>query len=482
MLDDMSRIRYVNRLEDVIIVHEGAEYICLMKLFPTCEEDDDVSEEDYRRFHLRYYIPREYFNDARKKIDRILIMTNGLNEFDKYLLYDQLGSRLASLGYAAVLLPLPDHLNRHIRYRLKQPSEEKIKTKPSEEIIEKPMELHYRYLQFKRELARLCAHIDEKTRNPICNDPKSPCSFYDHFFAPVVRVSYFGYSLGGATMLCDFLSSQARLNACFLLNPAIKLPAVDGRRLIGSQRRWKEYMRRLLTEFEAYKGPDKDEMFREIMLGQFIIQTRELLSLHRQRLLFIYGGADTFTRRVHSEDITPEDTGSGMFIIPGVVHTVAEDPEWKKWSTLTVKLISDFEENAAREVITQEALERLQSGKRDASEISEEDFRKSEEWYRPSLLGIPQRMAERQAAKKRVETRVRETPLQNLRLGEMLRKKDIITFDELYDALDEQRRSHDEQRGSHKRIGDILVDMFRLVSREQVEVLASLQSRPKDEA
>ena len=477
MLEDMSRIRYVNRQEDVIIVHEGAEYVCLMKLFPLCTEAGDVPEEDYRRFHLRYYIPREYYNDARKKINRILIMTNGLDEFDKYLLYDQLGSRLASLGYAAVLLPLPDHLNRHVRYRLKRPSQEKIKSKPSEEIMEKPMELHYRFLQFKRELAQLCEHIDEKARNPICNDPKNPCAFYYHFFAPVVRVSYFGYSLGGATMLCDFLSSQERLNACFLMNPAIKLPAVDGRRIIGSQRKWKEYIRRLLTEFEAYKGLDKDEMFREILLGQFIIQTRELLSVHRQRLLFIYGGADTFTRRADAQDITPEDTGSGMFIIPGVVHTVAEDPEWKKWSTLTVKLISDFEENAARQVITQEALERFQSGKRDSAEISEEDFRKSEEWYRPSLLGIPQRMAERQATKKRVEGRIAETPLQNLRLGEMLRKENLVLFDELYDALEEQRRSHDEQRRSHRRIGDILTDVFRLVSREQVEAFASVQSR-----
>ena len=479
MLEDMSRIRYVNRLEEVIIVHEGAEYVCLMKLFPTCEEVGDVPEENYRRFHLRYYIPREYFNDARKKIDRILIMTNGLNEFDKYLLYDQLGSRLASLGYAAVLLPLPDHLNRHIRYRLKQPSKDKMRAKPSDEITEKPMELHYRFLQFKKELARLCAHIDQKTRNPTCNDPKNPCSFYDHFFAPVVRVSYFGYSLGGATMLCDFLSCQERLNACFLLNPAIKLPVVDGKRLIGSQRKWKEFIRRLLIEFEAYKGPDKDEMFREILLAQFIIKSPELLRQHRQRLLFIYGGADTFTKRANSEDITPEETGSGMFIIPGVEHIVAGDPEWKKWSTLTVKLISDFEENAAREVITQKALEEFQSGKRDASEISEEDFRKSEEWYRPSLLGIPQRMAERQASKKEVEARVTETPLQNLRLGEMLLKERLIIFDELYDALDEQRRSHDEQRSSHKRIGDIFVDVFRLVSREQLEAVASIQSRPK---
>jgi hypothetical protein len=113
MLEDLSRIRYVDRYKDEILVHEGAKYVCLMKLFPMCGLDTTPDEEDYRRFHMRFYIPREYFNDARKKIDRIIIMTNGLNEFDKYLLYDQLGSDVASLGLAAVLLPLPNHLNRH---------------------------------------------------------------------------------------------------------------------------------------------------------------------------------------------------------------------------------------------------------------------------------------------------------------------------------------------------------------------------------
>ncbi len=163
MLEDFSRIGHVNRFADQLLVDETAEYVCLMKLFPMCGIAEEVTEHSYRRFHLRFYIPREYFNDARKKISRVLIMTNGLDESDNYLLYDQLGTRLAALGLATVLLPLPNHLNRHVRYRLKQPDEEKIKSKPSDEITVKPEVLHERFMQYKDELRQLRSHINWKS-------------------------------------------------------------------------------------------------------------------------------------------------------------------------------------------------------------------------------------------------------------------------------------------------------------------------------
>jgi hypothetical protein len=137
------------------------------------------------------------------------------------------------LFFLAWLLPLPDHLNRHVRYRLREPGQDKITSRPFTEIFNDPMVLHKRFLQYKRELTQLLDHIDKKKRKRACNKTENPCSFYRHFFADVVRVSYLGFSLGGATMLCDFLDSQVRLNACFLLNPAIKLPEINGQRLVG---------------------------------------------------------------------------------------------------------------------------------------------------------------------------------------------------------------------------------------------------------
>jgi hypothetical protein len=473
MLEDMSRIRYVDRQEDVILVEDSAEYVCLMKLFPMCWTRKVLPDEHYRRFHMRFYIPREYFNDAHRKIDRIIIMTNGLDEFKEYRLYDQLGSRLASLGLPAVLLPLPDHLNRHVRYRLREPGQDKITTRPFDEIFAKPMVLHERFLQYKSELAQLLNHINKKTRKRACDKPESPCSFYSHFFADVVRVSYLGFSLGGATMLCDFLDSQIRLNACFLLNPAIKLPEVKGKRLgFRDEEVWDDFVERLSTAYDEYKEPDRDKRFGEILLGH-IISARRLLKEYRQKLLFIYGGADDFTHHENTKDITPRETGSGMFIIPGVKHNF-EGEEWQKWSTLTVKLISDFEENAARHVIPKPALKRSRK-KKNVPEISEEEFHKTEEWYRPSLLKIQQNMTARADEEKKVANHIEATSLEDLRLGEMLRKRQLILPDEFYDILA-------EQRCSDLKIGDIAADVFRLVSREQVNETLGKQRRPKDEA
>lgn len=470
MLDGNNRIRTLDREADEVAVYESENYVCLMKLFPLCRHDHPVPAEDYRRFHLRFYIPREYFNDARKKIDRIIIMTNGLDEFNDYQLYDQLGSRFASLGLPAVLLPLPDHLNRHIRYRLDKPDAKQIKARPSSELLENPTVLYERFGQVKKELAELRRHIRWQTLEDKCKDLKSPCSFYSHFFAPTVRMSYLGYSLGGATMLCDFLESEKELNACFLLNPAINLPAVSGRTMFRQQ--WEKFIRELKRSIRDY--PARDRLFEEILMGQYIDLTPELLQEHGHRLLFIFGGSDNFTNYKNSEVIMPEQWGSGMLILPGIKHFFARNEEWKKWNKLTVKLISDFEENAARLVITQDELTKIE--REDDWEFSEEELReRKEELYRASLLKISERMSERAAEKQRMEQDVREKLAEDLQLGALLVADKQITFDELWDALTEQQRTHE-------RIGDILVDVFRLTTREQVEKQALIQRRQKNAA
>lgn len=502
MLEDLSRIRYVDRHKDEILVHEGAKYVCLMKLFPMCGFDDTPDGEDYRRFHMRFYIPREYFNDARKKIDRVIIMTNGLNESDDYLLYDQLGSDFASLGLAAVLLPLPNHLNRHPRYRLDKPDNERIKVKLSDALVREPLLLYNGYLQCKKELAELRNHINWKRFDETAVEPckgrhrNGPCSFYSHFFAEEVRVSYFGYSLGGATVISDFLDSEQGLNACFLLNPAINIPKIKSDKIdkmhIASKETWEKYVPELMSAMRSY--PEKDKMFEEIVIGAYIQESPKLLKKHGHRLLFIFGGSDDFTEYKNSEPIVPEKWGSGMFIIPGIDHLVAHSEEWKKWRMLVVKLISNFEENAARRVITRQELEETIAGKelneimkKSDSNISDKEMReRNEELYRATLLLTVQRMNERKAARDEFRER-RKLPIEGLRLGEMLAKKGQINFDDLWDALEEQRRCAPpnapvEQRMSRMRIGDILVDLFRLATREQVEELASLQRHPKDEA
>lgn len=487
MLEDLSRIRYLDRRKDEIFVYEGARYVCLMKLFPMCGHDDIPGDEDYRRFHMRFYIPREYFHDARKKIDRIVIMTNGLNEYDKYLFYDQMGSDLASLGLAAVLLPLPNHLNRHPRYRLTNPDEQKIKVRLSDALMKEPMLLHDGYLQCKRELAELRNHINWKRFERTLKGSRrerhrcEPCSFYSHFFADEVRVSYLGYSLGGATVLCDFLDSAQSLNACFLMNPAINLPKVEGGKIVGEEV-WEAYIPELLEAIRNFPG--RDRMFEEVVIGEYSINAKKLLKEYGQRLLFIFGGSDDFTRYTNLQALMPKDWGSGLFIVPGIQHLVGESDEWKKWRMLVVKLITDFEANAARRVTTEKELDKIR-GEDEPALSEQERAERLEELYRATALLTVQRMDERKAEREELRAR-RKLPLGQLRLGEMLVKKGQINFDGLWDALEEQRRcaprnAPDEQRMSRMRIGDILVDVFRLATREQVESLASIQGRPEGE-
>lgn len=464
MLEEMSRVRVVNRQSDKIIAYNGDHYVCLMKLFPMCMYGTDVPEDDYRRFHLRFYLPREYVIDARKKMDKILIMTNGLDEFTDYSLYDQLGSRFASRGLPAVLIPLPDHLNRHTRYRISSPDARQIKEKPSETMMREPITLYTRFLQFKDELAQLRGHIDGTT----CQRADEPCSFYRHLFAPHVRISYLGFSVGAATMVSDFLEEEASLNACFLLSGAIKLPDIMGRRMFPRQ--WDKFIKKLMKEFREQPAPT-NRLFEEIFLGQYIRETPELLRKHGRRMLFIYGGKDNFTSYKNIEAITPEAWGSGLLVLPGINHFLTIDEEWKKWIELVVKLISDFEENAARLIFTKEELRRGDSADEDQSETELRE--REEQRYRASLLEIPQRMAERDDDKRRLQEYVEATALEDLPLASMLFKKGLISFEELNDGLTEQSRC------KGVRIGDVLVDVLRMVPREQVEELASIQHRPR---
>lgn len=467
----MSRIRVIDRLSDEIVVYESDQYVCLMKLFPMCRHEGDISEEDYRRFHLRFYLPREYFTDAHKRIDEILVMTNGLDEFSHYTLYDELGSRFASNGLACVLMPLPDHLHRHTRFRINHPSAKQIIEKPSETMMRNPIRLYELFLQFKQELAQLRDHL----MGTACGDPEGACRFYKHLFAPQVRVSYMGYSLGAAATLCDFLESEASLNACFLLNGAIQFRHITSEKMFP-QKQWKAFTRRLEEEYR--KRPDQNRLFEEVFLGQFVSRSQELLREHGRRVLFIFGGRDSLTSYKNMESIAPEEWGSGMLVLPGINHFLGIDEEWKKWIALVVKLILEFKENAVRRTITKEELERhyrlLGEKEFNTSEAALQGMQRQQ--YRAKLIGMDSpRIADAENEKRAIKELVKSKKFEELKLGLMLYQGRMITVEELLQALEIQRASF-----PRRRIGDILVDELKVVHRNHVEALASIQYRPSD--
>jgi hypothetical protein len=464
MNEEMSRIRILDRMSDEIVLYESDHYVCIMKLFPMCRYDGTIARDDYRRFHLRFYIPREYLTDGYKKIEEIVVMTNGLDEFSHYTLYDELGSRFASKGLPAVLLPLPDHLHRHTRYRISKPDAKQLTDKPSQLMMSTPIRLYERFLQFKDELAQLRNHVT----NVGCQQRTGPCSFYSNLFAPRVRISYLGYSLGAAALLSDYLESEADLNACFLLNGAIKLRDIISEQLFP-QSIWDEFIRKLEEDYRA--RVDRNRFFEEIFLGHYVNYSRDLLEKHGHRVLFIYGGRDSLTSYKILETITPKKWGSGLLVLPGINHFLGIDEQWKKWIGLVVNLILEFNENAVRQTITKEELHRqymkLQEGMDDLSAADRESI--ESQLYRASLMGIhPELDVAADAHRAEIKKITSSTRFEELQLGMMLYQAGMITAEQLSKGLEEHQKSK-------KKIGDVFVDVLELVPRDHVEALASVQ-------
>lgn len=280
-----------------------------------------------------------------------------------------------------------------------------------------------------------------------------------------------GYSLGAASLLSDYLESEAELNACFLLNGAINLRDIISEKLFP-QPDWEKFIRRLEEEYRQHERGNR--FFEEIFLGQYVNHSRDLLKKHGHRVLFMYGGRDSLTSYKILETITPKKWGSGMLVLPGINHFLGVDEQWKKWIGLVVKLILAFNENAVRQTITKEELHRQYAKENTGSiDLSTADREILEgQYYRASLIGLnPESVAESESEKERLKRITESTAFEELPLGLMLYKARMVTVEELSQAI----RVHQE---SKRRIGDVFVDVLKVVPRNHVEALASVQLRP----
>ncbi|HPM75444.1 MAG TPA: hypothetical protein PK961_00025 [bacterium] len=177
-IDEKSIVKEYDRSEDFIVDAQDNEHIRIMKLFPLCHEREEIKLDDYRRFHCRFYLPRAKVLDKNNKIDRLILIINGLNE--KYFtLYDQLGRGLSHYGIASVLLPLPNHLNRHTWFRHKDEKKTLDNFNPSDNFMEKPSDFFKLYLQMMHEMNSLVDHIKGKG---CANDFNDACQFFDAYF------------------------------------------------------------------------------------------------------------------------------------------------------------------------------------------------------------------------------------------------------------------------------------------------------------
>lgn len=341
-----SEVRHFDRhnKNDCEVIYSDSTHICIMKLCPSVDVDPSIPYDDFRRFHIRFYIPKFAFSTKNKKVNRLILMINGLNEMDHFTLYDQIGHVLCQHGIASALIPLPDHLHRHTKWRLKRPKKRHKKNTPLDDIIEDPVSLHDRFLQFSEEIQQ----IHNAVTNCHILEGDFPFCFYRNIFDCEVRVSCLGYSMGELVALSIFLENPDHYNACFLFNSGIQLKDIKLPDSMISSAKWEKIVEEASERFVEQKDNSYSRIFGQLFLGNRPVETIKTLKPLTKKLLFIFGGADAVIPMKSISIIEPEGKGLPIFQIPGISHFPAIDREWNNWYSLTVNLIVAFEENASR--------------------------------------------------------------------------------------------------------------------------------------
>lgn len=341
----LSKVTYFDRTKDFTVLAKDEVHVRIYKLFPMCRKRI-VKTTDYRVFHLRYYIPREIFDDKTKKVKKLFIMFNGLDEVDHFTLYDQIGQGLAKYGYASVLLPLPNHLNRNPKYRFKDPR--KIE-RPSQMFLKERNKIFSIYLQLLDELRTLIKHINGKCRS---RKRSSACGFYNHFFSSDTIISLLGYSLGGLAALCAFLVNRNQINSCIMLNSGAKLDDIDVSAFMRLDK-WKDMVLGIQKDWDIPQDMSMEaRLFEKVFLGKNTSLLKIELKEDSRRICFIIGGSDSVTKYKSIIDIEPEEHGLATLKLPGINHFLTLDMQWNKWFKLVVATIAQFDDSASCEILT----------------------------------------------------------------------------------------------------------------------------------
>ena len=344
--DYASKVRHFDRTDDgdVQVVYSDSNHFCILKLCPYADNNPPDNYSDYRRFHVRYYIPKFVYNTKNKKIKKMVFLFNGLNELDHFTLYDQIGQVLCRRGVAAALIPMPDHLNRHPKWRYTNPTKEHINNKPLDDLKERPEGLHERFLQYMEEIEELYKVI---RNSDIYEGDLDTYCFYRHVFDPGTRISLLGYSLGGLAALSTFLAKPNRYNSCFLLNSGIQLKDIKLPESMISDDEWQKIVERASEKYKEEEGNIYSKYFGMLYIGNTPALAKKALRPHLRKLLFIFGGADSIIPMESISRLATHGKGLPIFQIPGISHFPAIDREWNNWSLFTVNLIAEFEDNAS---------------------------------------------------------------------------------------------------------------------------------------
>lgn len=201
--------------ENILIDYDARSYIRLMKLFETENTEATISFPENKvdqislnesmnyHFHLRFYLPKNIISTVGKKINRIVIMFNGMNELEYFDFFDMIGEYFANNNVAAVLLPTPLNLNRRIKEdfnkrKILNSKFPTIRAKEGNELL-----FFYSLVKTHKELNFLIKKIKGQTS---IEDKEKEFGFYENYFAGKnTEITLLGYSLGGLKALTYFM-------------------------------------------------------------------------------------------------------------------------------------------------------------------------------------------------------------------------------------------------------------------------------------
>jgi len=247
-----------------------------------------------------------------------------------------------------------------------------------------------------------------------------------------------------------------------------------------------------------------NSLFGALCFGRRSVMMKRLLKSFGRRIFFIFGGRDSVTGIDTLGNLEPHEWGLTKMVLPGINHFLGIDEEWKQWIGLVVNLIKDFDNSAARNIITEkvasEHLKHVNTKSKikkkellesqyivQRSEYLEHDFKhESNKEIERKLFDHIKRekikkslrlLSKGDETEKNKEYLDAEEYISESPIGQILYKSEVIKSSDLQKALEVQEEF--KKMGETIQIGQILVNNLGIIRNEILKVFLEVIENSK---
>ncbi|WP_303316652.1 hypothetical protein Q4Q34_07555 [Flavivirga abyssicola] len=354
--------------ENILTDYDSSNHIRIMKRFHHSDTSfapeviQGAWKEDFQEdMYLRCYLPKKKITSKSKneRVNKLIIMFNGLNEVMHFDLYDILGSQFANQGIASILLPTPYHLNRRVPDFEMSRKKMKYRCHIPTDYASGELEMMY-YYNFKKSIAEVELLISQIVSNHSSNN-----GFYSSLFdLDNLKISLLGFSLGGLKAIGSFMKlkpdNPELIQSCVTWNSEpgledVTIEKINGNKIKYTRKTWLDLMKSIKTDLNGIikKGNPSEKSYARLCKWLYFSQKkgnrneaefealRDRLSGYSNNCLSIQSASDSIVK-VSSFDRILTDVGLHRVIVPGVDHIPNEDIKWGEWLTRTVGNVIHF--------------------------------------------------------------------------------------------------------------------------------------------